>query len=117
MRVVHHKPQRSTGTERGLRSWGTCRSIPATADHLQDWPRKRAGLVTSNCSRTWAGLRARPTFHHFDFRAQPRWQAFVYAPKRHFVGPHRLVLSAPTLTRDRHDQIHEVSKSGAYHDH
>ena len=83
MRVVHHKPQRSTGTERGLRSWGMCRSIPATADHLQDWPRKRAGMVTSNLLITGGGLRARPTFHRFNFRAQPRWQAFVYALEAH----------------------------------
>ena len=55
MRVVHYQPQRSTGTERGLRSWRMCRSIPVVANQPQDWPRKRAGLM-------WGGY-GRPTIH------------------------------------------------------
>lgn len=84
MRIVHYQPQKIDGTERGARSWGMCRQFPAVADHLQDWPRKRAGMVTSNLLITGGGLRsARPAFHRFNFRAQPRWQAFVYALEAH----------------------------------
>jgi len=84
MRVVHYQPQRIDGTERGARSWGMCRQFPAVADHLQDWPRKRAGMVTSNCSRTWGGLRARPAFHRFNFRTQPTWQGIADVLPCHF---------------------------------
>ena len=81
--VVDYQPQKIDGTERGARSWGMCRQFPAVADHLQDWPRKRAGMVTSNCcSRTGGGL-GRPAFHHFDFRTQPTWQGIADVLEAH----------------------------------
>lgn len=89
MRVVHHKPQRSTGTERGLRSWGMCRSIPA-AYHAQGRSHVRpvgSGTVPRClCDDLPVDLggslnRCR---HFFQFRTQPSRQSIPCVLPCHF---------------------------------
>lgn len=103
MTVAPNQPQSTDGTERGARSWRSCRQYPAVADHLQDWPRKRAGMVIRS-KVTRGGLRsARPAFHHFDFRTQPTWQGIADVLPRHFINS--VASCAPNQAREAEHEV------------
>ena len=108
MRIVYHKPQRLTGTERGLRSWVMCRSIPA-AYHAQGRSHVRpvGGFSDDQGFRLCDDLpvdlggslnRCR---HFFDFIDQPRRQAIADRSECHLELS--AVWGAETLASERSD--------------